>query len=115
MGRRHQQLEDSLKLHEYIHDIEDEMAWIREREPLANNNALGNSLTSVQSLLKRHQVREGREGEGGREGGRGEREEGKGEGERGESGNDRIEGNEGGKNRGREGGREEGGRGRIEG
>lgn len=58
MGRRHQQLEDSLKLHEFIHDIEDEMAWIREREPLANNTAIGNSLTSVNSLLKKHQVSE---------------------------------------------------------
>ena len=58
MGRRHQQLDDSLKLHEYIHDIEDEMAWIREREPLANSTALGRSLTGVQSLLKKHQVRQ---------------------------------------------------------
>ena len=56
MGRRHQQLDDSLKLHEYIHDIEDEMAWIREREPLANSTALGSSMTAVQSLLKKHQV-----------------------------------------------------------
>ena len=56
MGRRHQQLEDSLKLHNFIHEIEDEMAWVREREPLANNTTLGNSLTSVQSLLKKHQV-----------------------------------------------------------
>ncbi len=56
MGQRHQQLEDSLKLHEFNHDIEDEMAWIREREPLANNTSLGQSLTSVQSLLKKHQV-----------------------------------------------------------
>ena len=56
MGRRHQQLEDSLKLHQYRHDIEDEMAWVREREPLANSTALGNSLASVQGLLKKHQV-----------------------------------------------------------
>lgn len=56
MGRRHQQLEDSFKLHDYRHNIEDEMAWIREREPLANNTALGNSLSSVQVLLKKHQV-----------------------------------------------------------
>ena len=56
MGRRHQQLEDSLKFHEFVHDIEDEMAWIREREPLAHSAVLGNSLTNVQGLLKKHQV-----------------------------------------------------------
>ena len=66
MGQRHQQLEDSLKLHQYRHDIEDEMAWVREREPLANNTMLGKSLASVQTLLKKHQVRGGNEG--GREG-----------------------------------------------
>lgn len=58
MGRRHQQLEDSLKLHQYRHDVEDEMVWVREREPLAKNTAVGNSLTSVQGLLKKHQVRQ---------------------------------------------------------
>ena len=57
MARRHQQLEDSLKLHKFVHDIEDEMAWIREREPVASSTALGNSLTNVQNQLKRHQVR----------------------------------------------------------
>ena len=56
MARRHQQLEDSLKLHQFLHDVEDELAWMREREPLASNTDLGSSLTSVQSLLKKHKV-----------------------------------------------------------
>ncbi len=56
MARRHQQLEDSLKLHQFVHDIEDEMAWIREREPMASSSALGNSLDNVQNLLKKHLV-----------------------------------------------------------
>ena len=56
MGNRHQQLDDSLKLHEYIHSIEDEKAWIREREPLASSTVLGSTLAAVQTLLKKHQV-----------------------------------------------------------
>ena len=56
MAHRHQQLEDSLRLHQFIHDKEDELRWVREREPLASSSALGNSLTTVQSLLKKHQV-----------------------------------------------------------
>ena len=56
MARRHQQLEDSLRLHKFIYDVEDEKAWMREREPLAKSTDLGNNLTSVQILLKKHQV-----------------------------------------------------------
>ena len=56
MSYRHQQLEDSLNLHEFVHDVEDEMTWLREREPLANSTALGSSLTDIQGLLKKHQV-----------------------------------------------------------
>ena len=56
MAHRHQHLEDSLRLHQFIHDKEDELRWVREREPLASSSALGNSLTTVQSLLKKHQV-----------------------------------------------------------
>ena len=56
MARRHQQLEDSLRLHKFIYDVEDEKAWMREREPLARSTDLGNNLTSVHILLKKHQV-----------------------------------------------------------
>lgn len=56
MARRHQQLEDSLKLHQFLHDVEDEQTWMREREPLASDTDLGNTLTSVQILLKKHKV-----------------------------------------------------------
>ncbi len=56
MARRHQQLEDSLKLHQFNHDVEDELAWVREREPLASSSTLGTTLTSVQNLQKKHQV-----------------------------------------------------------
>ena len=56
MARRHQQLEDSLKLHQFLHDVEDEQTWMREREPLASDTDLGSTLTSVQILLKKHKV-----------------------------------------------------------
>ena len=58
MARRHQQLEDSLKLHQFRHDAEDEVNWIRERNPLASSSDLGRTLTEVQSLLKKHSVLE---------------------------------------------------------
>ena len=56
MAHRNQQLEDSLKLHQFRHDMEDEVGWIRERTPLATNPILGHTLTEVQNLLKKHQV-----------------------------------------------------------
>ena len=58
MAQRHQQLEDSLKLHQFRHDAEDEVSWIRERNPLASSSDLGHTLTEVQSLLKKHSVLE---------------------------------------------------------
>ena len=54
MARRHQQLEDSLKLHQFQHDVEDEVNWVHERQPLASSSELGRTLTEVQSLQKKH-------------------------------------------------------------
>ena len=56
MAHQHQQLEDSLKLHQFLHDVEDEQTWMREREPLASDTDLGSTLTGVQILLKKHKV-----------------------------------------------------------
>ena len=58
MAKRHQQLEDSLKLHQFCHDAEDEVSWIQERNPMASSSDLGHTLTEVQSLQKKHQVLE---------------------------------------------------------
>lgn len=58
MARRHQQLDDSLKLHQFQHDVEDEVNWIHERQPLASSSDLGRTLTEVQSLQKKHLVLE---------------------------------------------------------
>ncbi|BET01245.1 Spectrin [Nesidiocoris tenuis] len=58
MQIRRDNLEDALLLHQLLRDIEDEMQWFKEKEPLAGSTDLGNSLNSVQSLQKKHQTLE---------------------------------------------------------
>jgi len=53
---RKQQLNNSLKLHEFFHDVEDELSWIKDRRPIAASEELGHNLTEVQNLLHKHQV-----------------------------------------------------------
>uniref|UniRef100_A0A336KQL4 CSON014177 protein n=1 Tax=Culicoides sonorensis TaxID=179676 RepID=A0A336KQL4_CULSO len=55
---RRDNLEDSLLLHQFLRDTEDEIAWLSEKEPMAGNKDLGSSLTAVQSLQKKHQALE---------------------------------------------------------
>lgn len=55
---RRDNLEDSLLLHQFLRDAEDELSWLNEKEPLAASKDLGNSLTAVQSLQKKHQALE---------------------------------------------------------
>ena len=43
-------------LQKLLRDIEDEMLWVGEKEPLAASQDLGASLTAVQNLQKKHQV-----------------------------------------------------------
>lgn len=43
-------------LQQLLRDIEDEMLWVAEKEPLAASQDLGASLTAVQNLQKKHQV-----------------------------------------------------------
>lgn len=52
---RRENLEDSLQLHQFLRDAEDEIEWLREKDNLASSVDLGNSLTAVQSLQKKHQ------------------------------------------------------------
>ena len=52
-----QQLEDSLKLQQFYHEVEGEVQWIKEHEPLADSPDYGKSLTGVQNLQKKLQVR----------------------------------------------------------
>ena len=53
---RRVQLEDSLKLQQFYHDIADELHWIKEHKSLINSEDVGQSLQEVQNLSKKHQV-----------------------------------------------------------
>lgn len=58
MQTRRDNLEASSMLHQFTRDVDDELQWLADREPLANSDDLGTSLTSVQNLLKKHQALE---------------------------------------------------------
>lgn len=58
MSIRHDNLEDSLHLHHFFRDAEDELQWLNEREIRSSSKDLGISLSSVQSLQKKHQALE---------------------------------------------------------
>ncbi|KAK9716990.1 Variant SH3 domain [Popillia japonica] len=55
---RRELLEASSMLHQFTRDVDDELQWLSEKEPLASSTDLGNSLTAVQSLQKKHQALE---------------------------------------------------------
>ncbi|XP_053330428.1 spectrin beta chain, non-erythrocytic 5 [Spea bombifrons] len=42
-------------LDQFFRDIDDELAWIQEKQPLASSKEHGQSLTTVQALLEKHQ------------------------------------------------------------
>ncbi|KAK7865818.1 hypothetical protein R5R35_001276 [Gryllus longicercus] len=58
MQIRRDNLEDALLLQQFLRDVDDVMQWLAEKEPLAASTDLGNSLTAVQSLQKKHQALE---------------------------------------------------------
>lgn len=47
-------LEASLMFHQFSRDVDDELRWLSDRETLAGSKDLGNSLTAVQRLQKKH-------------------------------------------------------------
>ncbi|XP_063994705.1 spectrin beta chain, non-erythrocytic 5 isoform X3 [Diachasmimorpha longicaudata] len=55
---RRDNLEDAKLLHQFLRDVEDELHWLTEKEPLAASNDLGSSLMTVQRLQKKHQALE---------------------------------------------------------
>ncbi|KAK0173670.1 hypothetical protein PV328_006832 [Microctonus aethiopoides] len=55
---RRDNLEDAKLLHQFIRDVEDELHWLSEKEPLAASSDLGSSLMTVQRLQKKHQTLE---------------------------------------------------------
>lgn len=53
---RRDNLEDALQLYQFYRDVQDEMSWIQEKQPIAASKDLGRNLTAVQNLQKKHQV-----------------------------------------------------------
>lgn len=56
MADRKQRLLDSLQVQQLFRDLEDEAAWIREKEPVAASTNRGRDLIGVQNLIKKHQA-----------------------------------------------------------
>lgn len=56
MQIRRDNLEDALIHYRLLRDIEEEMAWIDDKELLINSNDFGSSSHSVQALQNKHQV-----------------------------------------------------------
>ena len=56
MSNRKMRLMDSLAVQQLFRDVEDEEAWIREKEPIINSNNRGRDLIGVQHLIKKHQA-----------------------------------------------------------
>ncbi|GAV01441.1 hypothetical protein RvY_12154 [Ramazzottius varieornatus] len=53
--RRRSRLEDSQRLHRLYRDLDDEEAWVREKEPVVSSQNRGRDLMGVQNLIKKHQ------------------------------------------------------------
>lgn len=51
-------LEASLMFQQFSRDVDDELQWLSDREPLAASQDLGSSLTAVQRLQKKHNALE---------------------------------------------------------
>ncbi|KAL0275436.1 UNVERIFIED_CONTAM: hypothetical protein PYX00_003283 [Menopon gallinae] len=58
MQIRKENLEDSHLLHQFIRDADEELEWLEDKQPIATSEDLGNSLTAVQNLQKKHQALE---------------------------------------------------------
>ena len=56
MAERRKHLEDSLKLHQYKFDADDELQWIKERIPAATSTDYGKNLVDAQNLHAKHKV-----------------------------------------------------------
>ncbi|CAI9552570.1 unnamed protein product, partial [Staurois parvus] len=48
-------LESKKLLDQFFQDIDDELTWIQEKMPLASSKECGQSLTTAQALLEKHQ------------------------------------------------------------
>ncbi|XP_070576983.1 spectrin beta chain, non-erythrocytic 5-like isoform X4 [Ptychodera flava] len=58
MQVRKANLEEAQSLYQFYRDVEDEISWVKEKQPLATSTELGQNLNTVQSLMKKHQALE---------------------------------------------------------
>lgn len=54
LKQRREKLEEALRFHTYNFEVDNELQWIREREPAARSEVLGQDLHTAQSLDKKH-------------------------------------------------------------
>ena len=47
-------LNESQRFYEFIRDVEEEESWISEKQTLMSSNDFGDTLASVQGLIKKH-------------------------------------------------------------
>ena len=53
-SHRKQRLDEANTLHQFLRDIDDEEAWIKEKKLLVSSDDYGRDLTGVQNLRKKH-------------------------------------------------------------
>jgi len=56
LAERRLALDRTRQVHQFLRDVEDELLWVEERQRLADDPNVGNSLQSVQTLQKKNQV-----------------------------------------------------------
>lgn len=59
LKRRREKLEEALRFHTYNFEVDTQLQWIKEREPAARSETLGQDLHTAQSLDKKHKKLEG--------------------------------------------------------
>lgn len=56
LQERRGNLEASRLQYQFFRDVDEELAWVHEKLPLASSKDYGKSLVTVQSLQEKHQV-----------------------------------------------------------
>jgi spectrin beta len=54
LNKRREKLEEALRFHSFIFEVDSQLQWIRDREPAAKSEKLGQDLHTAQSLDKKH-------------------------------------------------------------
>ncbi|XP_068689103.1 spectrin beta chain-like isoform X1 [Montipora foliosa] len=53
---RREKLQESLVLYRFLANVDEELAWIRDKEPLVKSDDLGRNLIGVQNLIKKQEA-----------------------------------------------------------